>query len=87
LLFLFVRKAQQTSDPEERNKILAVAEELKKAVIDVIAAAKAYSQVLFIVYPFAAIPQTEKSSSCVASIICYYSSVLLSVPEYIGRLL
>jgi len=38
------QKAQQTSDPEERKKILAVVDELRKAVADVLAAAKEYAK-------------------------------------------
>lgn len=45
------RKAQQTDDPEERKKILEVADELKKAVFDVIAAAKQYAQVSSLTLP------------------------------------
>ncbi len=40
-----IKKANATKDPQERARLLALADEIKRAALDVIAAAKNYAQV------------------------------------------
>ncbi len=43
-----IKKANATSDPQERARLLALADEIKRAAVNVIAAAKNYAQVRLI---------------------------------------